>query len=75
VFRAGDLRVVEKPEEDLVDEGRRLAGVRRPLAPELGGREGAELAVDEGDELLERPILAGTPLLQDGGHVVRVRRQ
>ena len=70
-----NLPAVEEAEEDLVDEGRRLECVCRPLAPEMGSREGAELPVDEGDELLERPILAGPPLLEDGSHVVRLRHQ
>ena len=70
-----DLPAVEEAQEELVDEGGRLEGVRRPLSPELGCREGAELPVDEGNELLERPILSGPPLLQNGGHVIRLRRQ
>ena len=59
-----DLALVDKPQVHLMNQRRGLQGVIGPLAPKLTRGHAAELRIDEWQQLIERAIVASTPLTQ-----------
>ena len=59
-----DLPLVDEPEVHLVDQGRGLQGVVGPLAPKLARRHATELRVDQRQQLIERSLVAATPIAE-----------
>ena len=68
---------IYQPGVRLVDEGRGAEGVVRPLSAQATSRQIPELVVDQGDQLIQEPLVAGgAPGAEEsgnlGGHVVVV---
>ena len=59
-----DLMLVDKPQVHLVDKRRWLQRVVGPFAPKLAGGYATELRIDEWQQLIERTLIASTPLTQ-----------
>jgi hypothetical protein len=65
------LVLVDEPDEDLVNQGRRLKGVIGPLLPKLPRRDLSELRVDEREQLIERSLVAATPISEKCRDIAR----
>ena len=65
-----DAANINQLEVDLVDEGGGLQHVVRTLAGHVPLGDALELAVHEREQLLDGPVVAGSPFDEEGGHVV-----
>ena len=59
-----DRTLIDQPDKGLVDERRRLQGVVGALAPQVAGRQPAQLGVDLRQEPVERVLPPIAPILQ-----------
>ena len=64
-FLPVDLALVDEPQIDLVHQGRRLERVADALASKLTGRDPTQLRVDERQQLIERALVAATPVAEE----------
>ena len=61
----------DQPDERLVDEGRGLQHMPRPLSPEVAPRQPPKLGFDQRDELVEGRATACPPGIQQQGDLRR----
>jgi len=59
-----DASLIDQPQIDLVNKGRRLERVVGAFAPELSRRDSPELRVDLWQQLIERVAVAAPPRSQ-----------
>jgi hypothetical protein len=66
-----DVTLIDEPEVDLVNQCGRLQRVADSLAPKLARRNGAQLRVDERQQLIECTAVAATPFAEERRDVTR----
>ena len=64
-----DMREVDEPQVELIDQRSRLQRVVLPLAGHRPAREPAELGVDDRNEALKRTVVALCPRQQESGYL------
>ena len=65
------VALIDQPQIDLVHQRRGLERVPRPLAAKLSCRDPAQLFVDEREQLIERTLVAATPVAKERRHIAR----
>jgi hypothetical protein len=66
-----DLALVDEPDVHLMHKGRWLQGMVGPLVPKLARGNVAELRIDEWQQLIQRSLVAATPIAEQRRDVAR----